>query len=96
MEQFTNLNQELETQKALCSEKDSKIISINSEREKLQGDLNLHKRMCKCGFNTSLKERVRIFDQSCHESIEFQYHSFIFSRRHRYHIHCRSRLYKRR
>ncbi|XP_029708981.2 myosin heavy chain, cardiac muscle isoform-like [Aedes albopictus] len=57
--QFTNLNQELETQKALCSEKDSKIISINSEREKLQGDLNLHKRMCKCGFNTNLKERSK-------------------------------------
>lgn len=59
-EKFTNLNQELENLKTLCSEKDSKIISINSEREKLQGDLNLHKRMCKCGFNTNLKERVRI------------------------------------
>ncbi|XP_065072640.1 cingulin-like isoform X3 [Ochlerotatus camptorhynchus] len=57
--QFTNLNQELENQKALCSEKDSKIISINAEREKLLGDLNLHKRMCKCGFNTNLKERSK-------------------------------------
>ncbi|XP_001652593.3 ELKS/Rab6-interacting/CAST family member 1 isoform X3 [Aedes aegypti] len=57
--QFTNLNQELENLKTLCSEKDSKIISINSEREKLQGDLNLHKRMCKCGFNTNLKERSK-------------------------------------
>ncbi|XP_062547451.1 myosin-9-like isoform X2 [Armigeres subalbatus] len=57
--QFTNLNQELENLKALCSEKDSKIISLNSERDKLQGDLNLHKRMCKCGFNTNVKERSK-------------------------------------
>uniref|UniRef100_A0A1Q3G522 Putative myosin class ii heavy chain n=1 Tax=Culex tarsalis TaxID=7177 RepID=A0A1Q3G522_CULTA len=57
--QFGNLNQELENLKASCSEKDSKIISLNAEKEKLQGDLSLHKRMCKCNFNTTLKERSK-------------------------------------
>ncbi|XP_038109484.1 putative uncharacterized protein MYH16 isoform X3 [Culex quinquefasciatus] len=57
--QFGNINQELENLKASCSEKDSKIISLNVEREKLQGDLSLHKRMCKCNFNTNVKERSK-------------------------------------
>ncbi|XP_058814930.1 interaptin-like isoform X4 [Topomyia yanbarensis] len=57
--QYDNLNQELENLKSACSEKDNKIISLNAEREKLLGDLNFHRRMCKCGFNTSAKERSK-------------------------------------
>ncbi|XP_038109483.1 paramyosin isoform X2 [Culex quinquefasciatus] len=62
--QFGNINQELENLKASCSEKDSKIISLNVEREKLQGDLSLHKRMCKCNFNTNVKERKQVVQKS--------------------------------
>ncbi|XP_058450808.1 kinectin-like isoform X5 [Malaya genurostris] len=57
--QYDNLNQELGNLKSSCCEKDNKIISLNTEREKLLGDLSLHRRMCKCGFNTSQKERSK-------------------------------------
>ncbi|XP_053695386.1 centromere-associated protein E-like [Sabethes cyaneus] len=57
--QYDNLTKEVSTLTSSCSEKDSKIISLNTEKEKLLADLSLHKRMCKCGFNNSLKERSK-------------------------------------
>ncbi|XP_055643670.1 227 kDa spindle- and centromere-associated protein-like isoform X4 [Toxorhynchites rutilus septentrionalis] len=54
-----NLNREIEILRASCSEKDNKITCLNSEREKLLADFNLHRRMCKCGFNNSVKERAK-------------------------------------
>ncbi|XP_055545663.1 uncharacterized protein LOC129730389 isoform X3 [Wyeomyia smithii] len=57
--QCENLTKDVSTLNSSCSEKDSKIISLNAEKEKLLADLSLHKRMCKCGFNNSLKERSK-------------------------------------